>query len=693
MSTSTSEGSPGLAKLRLGISLSGGGIRSSTFSLCVVQRLIEAGYFERARYLSAVSGGSYIAAGMAISRARCPEELEAAIPPPWGRGSPEEAQLRRNLSYLAPGGKGRLWLFANALYGLALNLIPLLLGAYLAGRLVGLALRQIYPGMASGATVDLAALSWVGLTIAALFAAVVAVVGHRRFLDKDRSRSRMTSDLSERWVMWLLGVAFALVALVLVLPAILIGLSHIRSTQVTLLGLGDFGFSLRRVIIGLVVVVLALGLGGVAVWAMRHRRAPVLRAVCAYVSGLGILFAPFALAAETSAARAWIAAVDLPVFLGGGAVILMFAVLVHNRRYSMHLFYRERLQDAFATSRDRRDGELIVKKIPYDESIYLSEIGRQIRAKRRHRRFPELVICTAVAARGSEVPTKTWAASFPFEREKSGNQKLGLRERTEFFESGDWIGGGDITLPSIMAISGAAVSPLMGRFTLPAFRFLMAVMNIRLGVWIRNPKEGSERRLHPDASTVRRLFRYLVRGWREPGAWYVLKEGLGLVDANHRYIYVSDGGHWENLGLTELLRKRCTAMIVVDASGDPGLGDIGRAMSVARAELGIEFKLDPRVTLPQGDQLPDSPVAIGKYIYPDGMEGEIYYLRSVMWSGAPGDLHLLAARDPQFPNHPTANQFLSAELFDAYRALGWAAGSHLVEEHLHHLLPSDWDES
>jgi hypothetical protein len=158
----------------------------------------------------------------------------------------------------------------------------------------------------------------------------------------------------------------------------------------------------------------------------------------------------------------------------------------------------------------------------------------------------------------------------------------------------------------------------------------------------------------------------------------VLKEGLGLADAQGRYIYVSDGGHWENLGLTELLRRRCTHVVVVDASGDPGLGDIGRAIAVTRAELGVEIKLDPRRTLAEDSDLARSPVAVGSFRYPDGQEGDIYYARSVLWEGAPSDLHLFASREHLFPNHPTSNQFLSGELFDAYRALGWAVGEELV---------------
>ncbi len=682
---------------RLGISLSGGGIRSATFSLGVCQRLAEQGLIERAHYLSAVSGGSYLAAGLAISQANCPPSLEGVEPLPWGKGSPEEAQLRRNLTYLAPGSKGRIWLFANLLYGLFLNLVPLVFSAFLCGGLVGLLIGVAYPGIISGGDVEMTAMPLSILLAGILVAASIAVVGRRRFLDKDRSRERLNTDSSEVWVMRLLVGAAAVLAILVLMPLILILASQFSGGRLTDLGLGGADLPIRRLIFGLLVLIGSLGMGAAAVWLLRRRRLASLRGLFAYLSGAGILFAPFVLAAEITAGPAWSPVDGWVPFLAMGAVVLVFAVVAHNRRYSMHLFYRERLQDAFASRRVEDGEEIGIERIPYDETVLLSEVSRSIEEKRAAggRAFPELVMCAAVAARGEEVPNKTWAASFTFEGRRSGNEKMGLGAPTERFEAGDWIGGGNLTLPSMMAISGAAVSPLMGRFTLPAFRFLMAIMNFRLGVWIRNPNlsdEESQQMTDTSGTGSRgsRLWRYVVRGWREPGALYVLKEGLGLVNANGRYVYVSDGGHWENLGLTELLRRGCTHVVVVDASGDPGLGDIGRAMAVARAELGVEFKLDPRGTLAKEGELADSPVAVGSFEYPDGRQGQIYYARSVLWKGAPSDLHLFAGREQLFPNHPTSNQFLSGELFDAYRALGWAVGGALGEKIS--IPPDSWDE-
>jgi G:T/U-mismatch repair DNA glycosylase len=681
---------------RVGVSFSGGGIRSATFCLGVYQRLSEAGMFQRARFLSAVSGGGYLAAGLAVSHACAPDSPGPGAPP-WGRGSSEESRLRQNLSYLAPGSAGRLWLCANLFYGLILNLTPLVLSAFVLGHLTGMLYRVAYPGLGT-AKLDAGFASVVAIAACGALVSTVFVVGSRRFRDKQKSRvGRSAQPHSENVSTFLIEFTALVLLLFAVLPVVVHHLARAKSSDfTTFLQLDGLHGGIQRFLLGVAGVACALVMGAVAVWLLQRRRLPLLRGVLAAVAGAAVLLVPFVLAAETGSARDFTRQ-DAISLLAACVVILLFGVFAHNRRYSMHLFYRERIQEAFTSSRpypdDRRStARSTAHRIPYSERILLTDVAavNAERAAAGGPQFPELVVCAAVAARGEEVPNKAWAASFTFEGECAGNPRLGLDADTRELEHGDWIGGGGLTLPSMMAISGAALSPMMGRFTLPAFRFLMAVMNIRLGVWVRNPSVYIDAGLPSRKRPVRWLVRYVVRGWREPGAWYVLKEGLGLAGTKGRYIYVSDGGHWENLGLTELFRRRCTHIIAVDASGSATLGDIGRAMSVARAELGVEVDLDPRGAVADANGLASSPVVVGNFKYPDGQLGAIYFARSVLWDGAPVDLRLFAEHEKAFPNHPTANQFLSGEVFDAYRALGWAVGGEL--ESKVHLPPPAFDE-
>ena len=91
----------------LGISFSGGGIRSAAFCLGAYQALSRQGLFQRARYLSAVSGGSYIAGALTAAQGKSDAEALRGEAAPWSRRSPEEWYLRTHLSYLAPGPSRR----------------------------------------------------------------------------------------------------------------------------------------------------------------------------------------------------------------------------------------------------------------------------------------------------------------------------------------------------------------------------------------------------------------------------------------------------------------------------------------------------------------------------------------------------------------------------------------------------------
>jgi hypothetical protein len=173
----------------------------------------------------------------------------------------------------------------------------------------------------------------------------------------------------------------------------------------------------------------------------------------------------------------------------------------------------------------------------------------------------------------------------------------------------------------------------------------------------------------------------IVDGWREPGALYVLREALGGLNLKHRFIYLTDGGHWENLGLVELLRRRCTDMLCFDASADhAGAGqDLGRAIALARSELGADIELDPRPVL-AGDDGCSTDVAVrGTVHYPDQQDGRLVYAKATMTSGASWDLQAFKARDGRFPNHSTSQQIFTDEQFEAYRSLGHAAGRRAVE--------------
>ena len=146
-------GKPGAAPYLFGLALSGGGIRSATFSLGVLQRLARARLLERVDHLSTVSGGGYIGAALSwwmSGQTGCPWKMDLAEDFPYGIRDPQKAKhhdksilryLRQSGEYLTPGGGITIWSGA-AIVGRAvlLNLlvwVPVVAFLFLALRWIG----------------------------------------------------------------------------------------------------------------------------------------------------------------------------------------------------------------------------------------------------------------------------------------------------------------------------------------------------------------------------------------------------------------------------------------------------------------------------------------------------------------------------------------------------------------------------
>jgi len=154
--------------------------------------------------------------------------------------------------------------------------------------------------------------------------------------------------------------------------------------------------------------------------------------------------------------------------------------------------------------------------------------------------------------------------------------------------------------------------------------------------------------------------------------------GLNRVDA--KYLYITDGGHYENLGLVELLRRGCTNVYCFDASGGQTFAELGDAIALARSELGVEVDIDPTPLMVEGDP-PAAKVAVveGTISYPTGETGRIVYARNVVAPGTPWDVLAHQRKDPHFPHDSTADQLYTDQKFEAYRALGERAGKKALE--------------
>jgi len=217
-----------------------------------------------------------------------------------------------------------------------------------------------------------------------------------------------------------------------------------------------------------------------------------------------------------------------------------------------------------------------------------------------------------------------------------------------------------------VSISGAAASPNMGYHSVPSLAFLMTFFNVRLGYWAGNPRNKNT--------------------WTEPGPKvgliHLLAELFGQTDDEARYVYLSDGGHFENLGVYELVKRRCKFIIACDAGedGNYALGDLGNAIRKCREDMGIEISLStPKLTPDKDTNLTKWHCAIGEIHYEQvdfgATPGTFVYLKSSLTGDETTDILNYHREHPDFPHQSTGDQWFSESQFEAYRRLG----QHVVE--------------
>jgi hypothetical protein len=160
----------------------------------------------------------------------------------------------------------------------------------------------------------------------------------------------------------------------------------------------------------------------------------------------------------------------------------------------------------------------------------------------------------------------------------------------------------------------------------------------------------------------------------------VLEELFGLSDDDGPYVYLSDGGHFENLGLYEMVRRRCRFMLICDAGCDPQctLEDLGNAVRKIWIDLGVGVVFE-RVDVAARREPPADGVycALGRIRYPEAgaPEGVLVYVKPGFHGSEPPDIRSYAALHRTFPHEGTGDQWFSESQMESYRGLG----SHILE--------------
>lgn len=359
---------------------------------------------------------------------------------------------------------------------------------------------------------------------------------------------------------------------------------------------------------------------------------------------------------------------ELLRFLGvAGALALLgwgAGWFVNVNRFSLHALYRNRLARAFlgASNPDRRPNP-ITGFDPEDSGLHLASL----RAADGHARLFPIVNVTLNLLRDERLAVQErQAESFSMTPLFCGNFYEGYRP-TESYG-----GPGGVTLATAMAVSGAAANPNMGYVSSPPLTFLMGLLNARLGIWLANPNDNGDAVVSSPGP--------------RHATWHLLREMLGETTRYSRYVNLSDGGHFDNLGLYEVVLRRCRLVVVSDAGCDPrsGFGDLGSAIRKIRIDFGIPIRFQKEIRLrprKEDGELPGEGLhcAVGEICYEaaDGAgapPGTLIYLKPTLAPFAgetvPYDVQAYASASTAFPHESTVDQWFSESQFESYRALG-----------------------
>jgi GNAT superfamily N-acetyltransferase len=238
-----------------------------------------------------------------------------------------------------------------------------------------------------------------------------------------------------------------------------------------------------------------------------------------------------------------------------------------------------------------------------------------------------------------------------------GSRSTGYRDLPDPKQDPDPV----LTLGRAVAISGAAADPNMGTSQSLPQTILMTVFNARLGRWLQNPR--------------------WFQPWRGSGpstGGLLFRELFGLTDETSKFVHLSDGGHFENLGAYELVRRRCRYVVVCDAGQDGRFAfqDLAGLIRKCRTDFGVRIDLDIGPIRPQTPTgLSRWHCAVGSIHYeevePNTPPGLLVYIKTSLTGDEAPDVQNYASLNSEFPHETTVDQFFDESQFESYRSLGY----------------------
>jgi hypothetical protein len=371
--------------------------------------------------------------------------------------------------------------------------------------------------------------------------------------------------------------------------------------------------------------------------------------------------------------------VEFVVLLAVLALAALGAGRIANiNRFSLHGMYRNRLVRAYLGASNCPIDE-VDRRVPdpftgfsLTDNIPLHCLCSPIDKPGELERPLSIINTTLNLVHGEKLAwQQRKAESFSMSPLFCGNRSEGYRDSREYG------GPGGLTVGTAVTISGAAANPNMGYSSSPVLGFLMAIFNVRLGAWLGNTNQ------HGD------------RSYTHPGPRHAIvplfAEMFGLTNSSRRYVNLSDGGHFDNLGLYEVVMRRCRHVLVSDAGHDVGqdgsfsFEDLGNCIRKIRVDFGINITFDKIQILPNTPEKEGLCCAIGTIHYSDvdgtapEEDGLLIYIKPTLrgrGAQVPYDVYSYSRESVSFPHETTVDQWFSESQFESYRALG----SHILSQ-------------
>ena len=345
---------------------------------------------------------------------------------------------------------------------------------------------------------------------------------------------------------------------------------------------------------------------------------------------------------------ALLAGAALLVFLAG----LGLSARVNINEFSMNHFYKNRLVRCYLGASNHHRVENRFTGFDPRDDIPLTELGSAT-----HEGPYPILNSSLNLNHGSELAWQERKATcFIFTPQYCGYTPSSRKSAEgAYFNTDQFTHPGGPHLGLVTAICGAAANPNWGYHTNPVTAFLMTVFNVRLGWWIGNTLFPESARSYGPTVALKYLFYEL----------------FGLTTEKTKYLNLSDGGHFENLGIYELLRRKCRFIIVGDGEQDQDyvFESLGGAIRKARIDFGADISISPKRIFLQ-NQLSTVHCATGKIRYNDGSPGTILYVKASLTGDESYDVTQYKKAHPTFPQDSTLDQFFTESQFESYRALG-----------------------